>query len=381
MPAEAKARIRINDLLTKSGWRFFADNNGPANVQLEAHVKLTKKTLDELGNDFEKTVNGYVDYLLLDQRGFPVAVLEAKSEKFEPLIGKEQARKYARSQNVRFVILSNGNLHYFWDLEQGNPTLITEFPTAESLGHFTAFKPNPESLVAEKVEGDYIAITQNANYRTDPRWTNTQERADFVKDADLKFLRPYQIRAITALQDAVKKGQTRFLFEMATGTGKTLLAAAVIKLFLRTGNANRVLFLVNRLELEDQGRKRFVQFLKNDYRTVIYKENREDWRKAEIVVSTVQSLLSNNKYRALFSPTDFDLIISDEAHRSIGGNSRAVFEYFIGYKLGLTATPKDYLKKIDPAKISAQGPREWERRQLLDTYKTFGCESGVPTFR
>jgi type I site-specific restriction endonuclease len=65
---------------------------------------------------------------------------------------------------------------------------------------------------------------------------------------------------------------------------------------------------------------------------------------AEIVVSTVQSLLFNNKYQDLFSPTDFDLVISDEAHRSIGGNARAVFNYFIGYKLGLTATPKDYLK-------------------------------------
>jgi type I restriction enzyme R subunit len=75
------------------------------------------------------------------------------------------------------------------------------------------------------------------------------------------------------------------------------------------------------------------------------------------------------------------LVISDEAHRSIGGNSRAVFEYFIGYKLGLTATPKEYLKKIDPSRISERDPRAWERRQLLDTYKTFGCESGTPTFR
>jgi type I restriction enzyme R subunit len=121
--------------------------------------------------------------------------------------------------------------------------------------------------------------------------------------------------------------------------------------------------------------------LKNDFTTVIYKENRDDWRRAEIVVSTVQSLQFNNKYRRLFSPTDFDLLISDEAHRSLGGNSRAVFEYFIGYKLGLTATPKDYLKRIDPAKINQRDPREWERRQLLDTYKTFGCESGAPTFR
>ncbi|MBU1736317.1 MAG: type I restriction enzyme HsdR N-terminal domain-containing protein, partial [Verrucomicrobia bacterium] len=136
MQKEAKARILINDLLRRSGWRFFDDENGPANIALETNVKLKKKALDALGEDFEKTANGFVDYLLLDERGFPLAVLEAKSEKYDPFIGKEQARKYAHSQNVRFVILSNGNLHYFWDLEQGNPVLITEYPNPESFGHF-----------------------------------------------------------------------------------------------------------------------------------------------------------------------------------------------------------------------------------------------------
>jgi type I restriction enzyme R subunit len=237
------------------------------------------------------------------------------------------------------------------------------------------------SLINETVDEDYVAVTQNPNYASDPRWQDPSQRDAFIKDAELKFLRPYQVRAIAAIQDAVKRAVTRFLFEMATGTDKTLIGAGVIKLFLRTGNAKRVLFLVDRLELEDQAKKRFVQFLKNDFHTVVYKENRDDWRKAEVVVTTVQSLLFNNKFRKLFSPTDFDLLISDESHRSINGNSRAVFEYFIGYKLGLTATPKDYLKRIDPSRIHQRDPREWERRQLLDTYKTFGCESGTPTFR
>ena len=114
---------------------------------------------------------------------------------------------------------------------------------------------------------------------------------------------------------------------------------------------------------------------------MIYKENRDDWRRAEIVVTTVQSLLFNNKYQRLFSPTDFDLVISDEAHRSIGGNARAVFDYFIGYKLGLTATPRDYLKRFDNTNPSTRDPREAERRLLLDTYRTFGCENSQPTFR
>lgn len=93
MQKEAKARILINDLLRRSGWRFFADETGPANIALEANVKLKKAALDALGDDFEKTANGFIDYLLLDERGFPLAVLEAKSEKLDPLVGKEQARK------------------------------------------------------------------------------------------------------------------------------------------------------------------------------------------------------------------------------------------------------------------------------------------------
>ena len=143
---------------------------------------------------------------------------------------------------------------------------------------------------------------------------------------------------------------------MATGTGKTLTAAAVIKLFLRSGNVRRVLFLVDRLELETQAKKAFVALLSADYKTVVYKENRDDWRRAEIVVTTVQSLLFNNKYQKLFSPTDFDLVISDEAHRSIGGNARAVFDYFIGFKLGLTATPRNYLRKFDRSKPGTREP-------------------------
>jgi type I restriction enzyme R subunit len=89
----------------------------------------------------------------------------------------------------------------------------------------------------------------------------------------------------------------------------------------------------------------------------------------------------NDKYRYDFSPTDFDLIISDESHRSISGNARAVFEYFHGYKLGLTATPRDYLKGVDPEKVKENDPREIERRMLRDTYSTFGCDGGEPTYR
>lgn len=378
---EAKARIKINKLLEESGWRFFDDATGKANIVLEPKVKLTKAAVDALGDNFEQSSNGFIDFLLLDDVGFPLVVLEAKSEDKTPLVGKEQARKYAKSQNCRFVILSNGNLHYFWDLEQGNPHIITRFPSPDSIKGYHRFQPNPQRLITEPVGKDYIALTQMPGYAVEAAWNNVGERDAFIQKNRLRFMRDYQKRAVQAIQDAVAEGDSRFLFEMATGTGKTLTSAAVIKLFLRTGNARRVLFLVDRLELEDQANKAFVAYLKNDYTSVIYKERRDEWRKAEIVVTTVQSLLFNDKYRRLFSPTDFDLVISDEAHRSIGGNARAVFEYFVGYKLGLTATPRDYLKKFDASKPSTRDPREAERRLLLDTYRTFGCESGQPTFR
>ena len=378
---EAAARIKINKLLENAGWRFFADANGPANIQLEPSVVLKTQDLDALGENFEKAAKGFIDFLLLNEKGFPFIVLEAKAEDKNPLTGKEQARRYAKAQNCRFIILTNGNLHYFWDLERGNPYVISVFPTPSSVAGYQKSVPDPKRLVEEVVDDDYVVITQRPGYASEAAWKNESERRRFIEINGLRFLRRYQKKAIHAIQQAIKKGLDRFLLEMATGTGKTLTAAAIIKLFLRTGNASRVLFLVDRLELEDQALKAFRKVLANDYKSVIYKENRDDWRHAEIVVSTVQSLLFNNKYQRLFSPTDFDLVISDEAHRSIGGNARAVFDYFVGYKLGLTATPFDYLKKFDKDKPTTKDPREFERRLMLDTYRTFGCDDGQPTFR
>jgi type I site-specific restriction endonuclease len=128
-------------------------------------------------------------------RVFLLVVLEAKSEDKNPLIGKEQARKYAKSQNCRFVILSNGNLHYFRDLQQGSPHIITRFPTPESIKGYHRFEPNPEYLIYKPVDRDYIVLFAH----------------------------------------------------------------------------------------------------RNDYTSLIYKECRDDWRKAEIVVTTVQSLFFNGK--------------------------------------------------------------------------------------
>src|SRR5829696_10213610 len=161
---EAAARIKINKLLEAAGWRFFDDVAGAANIRLETTVKLTKQALDELGENFEKATKGFIDFLLLNEKGFPFIVLEAKAEKLNPLVGKEQARKYAKSQNCRFVILSNGNLHYFWDLERGNPYIITAFPTPASVAGYQKSVPDPKRLIEETVSDDYVVLTQRPGY-------------------------------------------------------------------------------------------------------------------------------------------------------------------------------------------------------------------------
>jgi len=382
MSKEAQARIIINKLLEEAGWRFFDNDEGPANILLENYVKINQTEIDAWGNDYEKTKGGSLDFLLVDSSNKPICVLEAKKESLHPLVAKEQSRKYANTVGAQYIILSNGIVHYLWDLKKGNPKPIFKFPTPDEIGAIKNWNPDREALVNELVDYDYIVQVQMPDYAERPGWKSTVGHSkDFIWTNGLKFLRQYQLKAIQHLQRAAKKGKNRFLFEMATGTGKTLTSAAVIRLFLRTENARRVLFLVDRLELEDQAWKAFVNYLKPDYKTVIYKENKSDWHKADIVVTTIQSLMSNNKYMSAFSPTDFDLIISDESHRSISGNARAVFEYFHGYKLGLTATPKDYLKAVDIDAAKENDPREIERRMLRDTYTTFGCESGDPTFR
>jgi len=371
---EAAARLKINELLMESGWRLTDKDGIRANVQVENHIKI-----NQVGDDFENMPDGYIDYLLVDDNNHPLAVLEAKRESINPLSAKEKSRDYANSVHARYIILSNGNLHYLWDTFDGNPEPILKFPGQRSLQESLKYKPNPQAISSEKIDANYIARSQIPDFEQAPAWVaGGDQRENFIDINKLKIMRDYQVKAIEAIQKAAAEGKMRYLLEMATGTGKTLTCAAIIKLFLKTENAKRILFLVDRIELEEQAQTAFDQALGKDFVSVIYKKNRDDWGKAQIVVTTVQSLMVNDRYKDEFSPTDFELVISDEAHRSIGGNARAVFEYFVGYRIGLTATPKNYLKGLqgsDPNTV-----KEYERRQLLDTYRTFGCETGVPTY-
>lgn len=366
MSNEAQARLAINSLLEESGWQLLSSASGePATVVVEHRIRTGGES-------------GFADYLLLGDDGKAIAVLEAKRPEIDPLTAKEQTRRYAEGLGVSLVLLSNGAAHYRWNLLDGEPVRIAKLPARAEL--VAPRKPVADlaALAGLAVDETFVAVSQDANWL---RYTEA-ERAVVRRNRDIRELRDYQLAAVHALQTAAKVGRTRFLFEMATGTGKTLVSAAVAKLFLRSGCATRILFLVDRLELEIQAHGDFTAYLGEDaIRTLIFKENKSEWRQAEVVVTTIQSLATAERYRTDFAPDDFQLIISDEAHRTISGNNRVVFEYFTGAKLGLTATPRDFLKGVNTQHLADNDPRALEERLLRDTCTTFGCQDGKPTFR
>ena len=179
-----------------------------------------------------------------------------------------------------------------------------------------------------------------------------------------------------------RKGRRKFLLEMATGTGKTLLCAALIRRFLMTRNAERVLFIVDRIELAKQTMEDFEVVLP-EYKPVLFKTARRSGELlgSSVVVATIQSLMVDRRYREEFTPFYFDLVINDEAHRSIYGDAREVVQFFQATRVGLTATPKAYLKNVNIEELEAENPKALEARQLRDTYHYFGCKPGLPTFR
>jgi len=340
---EAFSRILIDRALSDSGW----DLLNPQQVQFEFH-----------------TTNGRADYLLKNGLGRVLCVLEAKREDLDPYDAKEQARGYANNLNSPFVILSNGNEHWFWNLERASEQdayRIERLPSRDDLERVRLknLQP-PRPLETEVIGPEYL-------YRLKP---------------DLK-LRGYQIKAMDAVAELFDKDHRRkFLLEMATGTGKTLLCAAMIRRFLLTRNAERVLFIVDRIELAKQTMEDFNIVL-GEYKPVIYKTARRtgELLGSSVVVATIQSLMTDRRYREEFTPFYFDLVINDEAHRSIYGDAREVVQFFQATRIGLTATPKAYLKNINLQQLAEENPKSLEARQLRDTYHYFGCEPGEPTYR
>lgn len=336
MTPEQQARTIIDLLLEKAGWTF----------RIEVHASGSNR-------------EGFADYILYDPDGTAIALLEAKSAEKHPLVGKEQARDYAISLNIAYVILSNGGQHYVWDTRTGNPVRALSLPSPQAIARINRSPPRPRaSLWTTPVNADYL-----------------QQKAQAERT-----MRDYQVAAIAAIQQQAQEGETAFLLEMATGTGKTTVAAALCFLYLNTGNARHVLFLVDRIELRQQAVKGINDNINQQYTVAAYEGDPDfDWERTRIAVATVQSLEALTAAGPL--PRDqFDLIIADEAHRCISGpNHRRLFESFHAEKIGLTATPRTFVNDdVIPEDDASAAARE--QRAIRDTYRAFGLNPGQPTY-
>jgi type I restriction enzyme R subunit len=335
-------------------------------VLIDAALSSSGWTLTDAGEvEFEpRAGGGRVDYLLKDRAGRVLCVVEAKREDLDPYDAKEQARGYAENLGAPFVLLSNGREHWFWNYEQAHQRdayRIERLPSREDLERARLRNRTPaRPLQTELITPEYLRPLGSE-----------------------LVLRGYQIDALQAVARGYdEEGRRKFLLEMATGTGKTLLCAVLIRRFLRTRNAERVLFIVDRVELARQSIEVFASVL-GEYKPVIYREARrsDELLGSSVVVATIQSLTTARRYREEFTPFYFDLVINDEAHRSIYGDAREAVQYFQATRLGLTATPKAYLDNLDLERLSKEDPRALELRELRDTYSYFGCRPKEPTFR
>lgn len=281
---------------------------------------------------------GFADYVLYGKDGLPLAVIEAKRTSVDPLSGTQQAKLYAdcleRMTGRRPVMFTtNGFETYLWDDQTS--------PQRKVSGIFA--KSDLEKLINRRQERkDLKAIT------IDDRITN----------------RYYQKEAIRAVCDSIVAGHHKALLVMATGTGKTRTAASLTDVLSRGGYITNTLFLADRTALVKQAKDAFKTHLP-DMSLCNLLSNKED-KNARIVFSTYPTMLNSidtaktEEGRRLFTPAHFDLIIIDEAHRSIFKKYRAIFEYFDAILVGLTATPKTEVDR--------------------NTYDFFEMESGVPTF-
>ena len=277
------------------------------------------------------------DYVLCDRNGRSLAVVEAKRASISPADAALQARAYAEQLQVPFIFLSNGEEIRFWDWQlEAHPRPIKTFFGPEDL----------ERRYATRV------------VRKDPRTVPIDRRI---------VERDYQTDCIEILTGEFHRGRRKMLVEMATGTGKTRMAAAFIKRLFEANAITRVLFLVDRNTLAKQTEDVFAEHLPEipSYRLQAGRRFQDEKR---ITITTLQSMV--NIYRD-YSAGYFDLVISDECHRSIYGQWRGVLEHFDGVQVGLTATP--CVANLDDAQAD-----EEDKLFVRDTLRFF--EVDKPTF-
>ena len=322
--SEFETRKQFIDLDLKiAGW-------DSTNIREEVEVKGMPNTQEK----------GHVDYVLYGENGKPLAVVEAKRTSKDAKIGQQQAKLYADCLEKEYaqrpiIYYTNGKEIYMWDDLSYPERKVSGFYTQDELQLLIRRRDSKENL-------EHIYIANNiAN-------------------------RPYQLEAVKKVCESFEQKHRRALVVMATGTGKTRTAISLVDVLTSKNWVQNVLFLADRTELVKQAEKNFKKLLPDMSCCNLLSSKDGDPEESRIIFSTYQTMINcidkmkSKNGITLFTPGHFDLIIIDEAHRSIYKKYQAIFEYFDGLLVGLTATPRDDVDK--------------------NTYKFFQLENNVPTF-
>lgn len=322
--SEFETRKQFIDLDLKiAGW-------DSTNIREEVEVKGMPNTQE----------TGHVDYVLYGENGKPLAVVEAKRTSKDAKIGQQQAKLYADCLEKEYaqrpiIYYTNGKEIYMWDDVSYPERKVSGFYTQDELQLLIKRRDSKENL-----EHIYIA-NDIAN-------------------------RPYQLEAVKKVCESFEQKHRRALIVMATGTGKTRTAISLVDVLTSKNWVQNVLFLADRTELVKQAEKNFKKLLPDMSCCNLLSSKDGDPEESRIIFSTYQTMINcidkmkSKNGITLFTPGHFDLIIIDEAHRSIYKKYQAIFDYFDGLLVGLTATPRDDVDK--------------------NTYKFFQLENNVPTF-
>lgn len=319
--SEAETRTHLIDAeLLRSGW----DPQAPRCSEYQVSGMPTKKG------------TGFVDYVLWDDDGKPLAIVEAKRTTADPKKGRQQAKLYAdclekETGQRPLIFYTNGYLTWLWDDHQYPPRQVAGFYKKEEL----------KRLILRRSSGQEIS----------------QGKA---KVSDEIASRYYQKRAIASICNLLTEGRRKALLVMATGTGKTRTAIALADVLQRYNWAKSILFLADRVSLVKQATNAFKTHLPDSSPVNLVTEKDQTGRVYTCTYPTMMGLIDSHRNgETRFSPGHFDLIIIDEAHRSVYQKYGAIFTYFDSLLIGLTATPREEVDR--------------------NTYELFDLEPGVPT--
>ena len=322
--SEFETRKQFIDLDLKiAGW-------DSTNIREEVEVKGMTNTQEI----------GHVDYVLYGENGKPLAVVEAKRTSKDAKIGQQQAKLYADCLEKEYaqrpiIYYTNGKEIYMWD--------DLSYPERKVSGYYT--QDELQLLIRRR---------------------DSKENLEHIYIANDIANRPYQLEAVKKVCESFEQKHRRALVVMATGTGKTRTAISLVDVLTSKNWIQNVLFLADRTELVKQAEKNFKKLLPDMSCCNLLSSKDGDPEESRIIFSTYQTMINcidkmkSKNGITLFTPGHFDLIIIDEAHRSIYKKYQAIFDYFDGLLVGLTATPRDDVDK--------------------NTYKFFQLENNVPTF-